>query len=81
MLSENNMRTNLYLKWTNHTLLFDGIILERTIQSAVGYFSTVIYYRTDVLGKILVALTSFLIGSHCTVIKPCINFCDPKSGL
>ena len=81
MLSENNMKTNLYLKCTTHTLLSDGTILAHTIQSAVGYFSTVIYYRTDVLGKILVAFTSYLIGSHCPVIKPCINFCDPKSGL
>ena len=44
MLSENNMRTHLYLKWTTHTLLSVGTILARTIQSAVGYFSTVIYY-------------------------------------
>ena len=44
MLSENNMRTNLYLKWTTHTLLSVGTILARIIQSAVGYFLTVIYY-------------------------------------
>ena len=56
MLSENDMRTNLYLKWTTDTLFSVGTILARTIQSAVGYFSTVIYYRTDVSGTILLYL-------------------------
>ena len=56
MLNENNMRTNLYLKWTTRTLLSVGTILACTIQSAVGYFSTVIYYRTDESGNILLYL-------------------------
>ena len=81
MLSENNMRTNLYLKWTIHTLFSVGTILARTIQSAVGYFNCDLLLDRCIGQDLSLPLTSFLTGSHCLVIKPFINFRDPKCGL